>query len=59
MGCKHRKIVGGTTKYFYCNVKGKAIDEYSDCRNCLLKLEDNSNLAQDLFEEIFGKGFKK
>lgn len=58
MGCRHRKIVGNTTKYFYCNVKEKAIDDCIDCKNCLLKLEDNSSQLGDLFGEIFGKGFK-
>ena len=39
MNCKHCKIQGNTTKYFYCQLKGKAIDEYM-CKNCVMKLPD-------------------
>ena len=54
MNCKHIEIKGNTTKYFFCKVKNKSVDEY-ECRDCMLKLPD---LPQG-FEEIFGKGFRK
>lgn len=52
MNCKHCKVEGTTTKYFYCMLKNKSIDEYQ-CKNCLMKLPD----LPEGFEEIFGKGF--
>lgn len=56
MGCKHRKIVGDTTKIFYCQIFNKNIDEYK-CRNCLMKIDDNSDFM-DYFKDIFGGGFR-
>ncbi len=57
MSCKHRVVNGNTTKYFYCSLKNKSIDEYS-CKDCLLRIEDNTNnQIKDVFEQIFGKGF--
>jgi len=53
MNCKHLKVAGKTTKYFYCNAKDKAIDEY-ECKNCPLKLPDR-NLQNELVELFFGK----
>lgn len=55
MKCKHRKIEGITTKYFYCGIKDKAINEYVDCKDCPLKIPDTS--VNDFLKEIFGKGF--
>lgn len=55
MNCKHRRIEGITTKYFYCGVKDKAIDEYVDCKNCPLKIPDTR--VNNIFKGIFGKGF--
>lgn len=54
MNCKHRKIKGNTTKYFWCNLKEKSVDDYQ-CRDCMLKLPD----LPEGFEEIFGKGFRR
>lgn len=52
MNCKHVEVQGGTTKYFYCKVKGKSVDDYQ-CRDCMLRIP---NLPEG-FEEVFGKGF--
>lgn len=54
MNCKHVEVQGRTTKYYWCKVKGKSVDDYQ-CRDCMLRL---SNLPE-VFEEVFGKGFRK
>lgn len=54
MNCKHIKIAGNTTKYYYCNAKKKAIDIY-ECKNCLLKI--NVMDGQDVVD--FLRGFRK
>ena len=53
MNCKHCKVEGYTTKYYYCRLKNKAVDDYS-CRNCAIKLPD----LPEGFEELFG-GLKR
>lgn len=53
MNCKHCKVEGATTKYFYCKVKQKAIGEY-ECKNCPMRLPD----LPEGFEELFG-GFRR
>ena len=37
MNCKHVRVKGKTTKYYYCMLKNKTVDDYS-CRNCVMKL---------------------
>lgn len=54
MNCKHVTVKGNTTKYFYCNLKGQAVDDYK-CRDCMMKLPD----LPEGFKEVFGKGFRK
>lgn len=54
MNCKHVKVVRNTTKYFYCILKNKAVDDYS-CRDCMMRLPD----LPENFAEVFGKGFRK
>jgi len=54
MNCKHVKIAGNTTKYYYCKALNKAVDDYK-CRDCLLKIP---NIPKG-FEEVFGKGFRR
>ena len=54
MNCKHVEVQGRTTKYYWCKVKGKSVDDYQ-CRECMLRLPD---LPVE-FEEVFGKGFRK
>lgn len=54
MNCKHATVKGNTTKYFYCNLKGQAVDDYK-CRDCMMKLPD----LPEGFKEVFGKGFEK
>lgn len=54
MNCKHCTVEGRTTKYYYCKLKEKAIDEYN-CRDCMMRIAD----YPPGFEEVFGKGFKK
>ena len=49
MNCKHIKIQGNTTKYYYCTLKNKAVDEYS-CKSCMMRIAD----LPDGFEKIFG-----
>ena len=59
MACKHRKVEGNTTKHFVCGITGKQIDDIK-CRDCMMKIEDNNdNIMNDLFGEIFGKGFSR
>ena len=53
MNCKHAKVVGNTTKYYVCQIKNKAVDDYS-CRDCMMRIPD----LPEGFEELF-KGFKK
>ena len=40
MQCKWIKVEGNTTKYYRCNLKDKAIDEY-ECRHCPMFIQDN------------------
>ena len=54
MNCKHVRVKGETTQYYYCNLKGQAVDDYK-CRSCMMKLP----LYPEGFEEVFGKGFRK
>lgn len=56
MPCKHVEVRGNTTKYFYCKLFDKIIDEYN-CSNCLMKIENKENQFNDIFGQIFGKGF--
>lgn len=53
MNCKHCEIRGKTTKYYYCMLKNKTVDDYS-CINCVMKLPD----FPEGFEELFG-GLRK
>ena len=53
MSCKHLTVVGNTTKYFYCKVFNKAVDEYK-CIDCMLKIENIPAVVEELF-----KGLKK
>lgn len=54
MYCKHCKLEGNTTKYYYCMIKGKAVDKYS-CKSCMMRIPD----LPKGFEQIFGNGFKR
>lgn len=56
MACKHRKVKGNTTKYFVCGVTEKTIDDYK-CKNCMMRIEDTNSQFNELFTQIFGKGF--
>ena len=63
MGCKHKDVIAiqsNGQQEFYCKAFKKRISNY-DCRNCMMKLEDNNTKNQcdinELFNEIFGKGF--
>lgn len=56
MACKHRKVKGGTTKYFYCSIFNKSVDNYK-CNNCLMKIESEGEQLNRLFSQIFGQGF--
>ena len=49
MNCKHCKVQGNTTKYFYCQLKEKAVYD-CECRNCVMKLPD----VPDVVEKILG-----
>lgn len=49
MNCKHVRVEGKTTKYFYCKLRDKTVDDYS-CRNCVMKLPD----LPEAFEELIG-----
>lgn len=50
MNCKHVEVQGRTTKYYWCKVKGKSVDDYQ-CRDCMMKLPD----LPEGFKEVFGK----
>ena len=54
MNCKHVEVQGRTTKYYWCKVKGKSVDDYQ-CRDCMLRLPD----LPAGFEEVFGNGFRR
>lgn len=63
MGCKHRTTKGNTTKYYFCNLFNKSVDNFK-CEKCLMKLEEknkstyfDSKELEGLFKDIFGKGF--
>lgn len=58
MGCKHREVIAiqqNGKQEFYCRVFDRKISNY-ECRDCMMKIEDNN--INDLFNQIFGKGFK-
>ena len=52
MSCKHKKIVGNTTKYFVCGITNKQLDE-KKCSKCMLKVEDNN--IKNMVEQVFGR----
>ena len=54
MNCRHVRLKGKTTKYFYCMLKNKSVDDYN-CKDCMMRLPD----LLDGFAEVFGKGFRK
>lgn len=47
MNCKHCKVQGNTTKYFYCQLKNKAIDNYM-YKNRVMKLPDLTNVVEEI-----------
>ncbi len=53
MNCKHLKVAGRTTKYYYCQAKEEAIDTWQ-CENCPLKITDKNSM-----NELVNKFFKK
>jgi len=53
MNCKHERIEGKTTKYYFCKLKGKAIDD-CQCSRCMMRIPD----LPEGFEQLFGS-FKK
>lgn len=48
MSCVHLKVGGSTTKYYFCKAKNKAINTF-ECRDCLLKIQDNKSVIEELF----------
>ena len=58
MSCKYSKLEGNTTKFLYCTLFDKEVDSYK-CKNCLMKLENKEEKANEIIEQIFGKGFSK
>ncbi len=55
MSCKHSKVEGSIT---YCTLFSKNVSAYK-CRDCLMKLDNKEDKANEMFEQIFGKGFGK
>ena len=55
MVCKHIKVQGDTTKYFYCTLFNKSVDEYK-CKNCMMRIKNKNNKLNELFGQIFVKG---
>lgn len=57
MSCVHMITKGNTTKYFFCSVLEKALNEY-DCYNCPLKIENKRTQDvtdfNDFFYSLFG-----
>ena len=47
INCKHCKVQGNTTKYFYCQLKEKAVYD-CECRNCVMKLPDLPNVVEEI-----------
>lgn len=47
INCKHCKVQGNTTKYFYCQLKEKAAYD-CECRNCVMKLPDLPNVVEEI-----------
>lgn len=58
MNCKHCEIRGNTTKYFYCKLREKAVDDYS-CENCVMKLPDLPEGFAELFGGLNGRKYKR
>jgi len=54
MSCVHLKVEGCTTKYYFCKVKNKVIDTL-ECRDCLLKIQDNKSVIEELFGTLNNK----
>jgi len=53
MNCKHVIVKGNTTKYYFCRLKEKAVDDYK-CQNCMMRISD----LPEGFEQLFGS-FRK
>lgn len=53
MNCKHATVKGNTTKYFYCNLKDQAVDDYK-CRDCMMKLPDLQKVLKKYLERDLG-----
>ena len=59
MGCKHRELIAvqdNGKQEFYCKVFDRRISDY-ECRNCMMKIEEND--MNELLNIFFGGGFNK
>ena len=53
MNCKHVELRGNTTKYYWCKLFNKSVDDYS-CRECMMKIPD----LPEEFNKLFN-GFRR
>lgn len=51
MNCIHLNLEGNTTKYYFCKVKNKSINEF-ECRNCLLKIDGKQGESNEIFDYL-------
>lgn len=58
MNCKHAETRGNTTKYFYCKLRDKSVDDYS-CKNCVMKLPNLPEGFEKLFGGLNGRKYKR
>lgn len=55
MDCKHLKVAGNTTKYYYCKAKDKEIDMW-ECQSCPLRLKTRQlDIINTIFNSFKGK----
>lgn len=58
MNCKHVRVKGKTTKYYYCMLKNKTVDDYS-CKNCVMKLPDFQKGLRNCLERDLEDEYRK
>lgn len=58
MSCKHKELIRikDNKKEYYCKCFDKEIPEYK-CKECIMKIENQEDQLNELFGQIFGKGF--
>ena len=53
MICRERTIKGKTTKYYYCNILKKAVDD-NKCEICPIRRKYENEKVNRIFKMMFG-----